>query len=220
MDLVTSLGALAEQNLSGISFLVAYGVTWTVCGVVWQRASERTAAFVTLFQGMVALPAALGLAALIGAIGQERPVPEELTQLSVLIGTSQLLGLPLLIYFVVRRQHTVVPFAFAAICSMHFVLYSWLYRTPVYIVMAVAIAIGAMILMLTAPRNRPRSGPARVCFLTGGLRLAAGPRPRLSLAVISSPAACRLPPSACRARRDRTPHAQTEGFSAPHRRDR
>ena len=174
MDLVASLGRLAEQNLSGISFLAAYGVTWLVCGVVWQRAAERTAAMVTLFQGMVALPAALGLAALIGAIGQERPVPDELTQLSVLIGTSQLLGLPLLIYFVVKRQYGVVPFAFAAITSMHFVLYAWLYRTPVYIVMALAISLGAMVLMLTAPPDRPRSGPARVCFLTGGLLLAAG----------------------------------------------
>ncbi|MEE6282103.1 DUF7010 family protein [Georgenia sp. MJ170] len=173
MDLVDSLGQLAEQNFSGIAFLIAYGVTWMVCGLVWQRADERVAAYVTLFQGLVALPAALGISALIGAIGQARPVPDEVTQLSVLIGTSQLLGLPLLIFFIVKRQHTVVPFAFAAITAMHFVLYAWLYRTPVYIAMAVAISIGAMVLMLTAPEDRPRSGPARVCYLTGALLLAA-----------------------------------------------
>ena len=69
MDLVGSLERLAEQNLSGVSFLVAYGVTWTVCGLVWQRADDRVAALVTLFQGLVALPAALGISAVVGATG-------------------------------------------------------------------------------------------------------------------------------------------------------
>src|SRR5690625_7480995 len=67
--------------MSGVAFLAAYGVTWLICGVLWRRASERVAAFATLFQGMVAFPVALGLSALIGAIGQARPVAEEVTQL-------------------------------------------------------------------------------------------------------------------------------------------
>src|SRR5699024_12288266 len=96
-------------------------VTWLICAVLWRRASERVAACATLFQGMVAVPVALGLSALIGAIGQARPVAEEVTQLSVLIGTSQLLGLPLLIFLIVKHQYTLVPFSFASITSMHFV---------------------------------------------------------------------------------------------------
>ena len=70
VELMESLRLLAEQNMSGVAFLTAYGVTWLVCGGLWQRASERVAAFATLFQGMVAFPAALGLSALSGAIGQ------------------------------------------------------------------------------------------------------------------------------------------------------
>lgn len=171
VELVESLALLAEQNMSGLAFLTAYGVTWLVCGAVWQRASERAAAFVTLFQGMVALPAALGLSALIGALGRERPVADEITQLSVLVGTSQLLGLPFLIHLVVRHQYTLVPFAFAAITSMHFVLYSWLYQTPVYIVMAVLISLGTATVMFTAPEAKRRAGPTRVSVLTGGLLL-------------------------------------------------
>lgn len=53
MDLVDSLNALAAQNRSGIAFLGAYGLTWTVCAVVWLRTTKRTAAYVTLFQGLV-----------------------------------------------------------------------------------------------------------------------------------------------------------------------
>lgn len=172
MDLVESLQLLAEQTLSGLAFLTAYGVTWVVCGVLWQRAPARVAAYATLFQGLVALPAALGLSAAIGAIGQERPVPDEITQLSVLIGTSQLLGLPFLIYLVVKQRYALVPFAFAAITSMHFVLYTWLYQTPVYIVMAALIALGTAAVMLAAPEDERPAEPARVSFLTGGVLLA------------------------------------------------
>lgn len=169
MDLVESLASLAEQNMSGMAFLTAYGVTWLVCGVIWVHASQAVAALATLLQGVIAFPAALGLSALIGAIGQERPVADEITQLSVLIGTSQLLGLPFLIFLTVKHQYTLVPFAFATITSMHFVLYAWLYRTPVYIAMAVLISLGTTAVMLTGPEGNRTAGPARVSFLTGGL---------------------------------------------------
>lgn len=186
MELLPSLTLLAEQTRSGVAFVTAYGLTWLICGAFWHRASARTAAFATLFQGMVAFPLALGGSALIGAIGQGRPVADEITQLSVLIGASQLLGLPFLIFLVVKHWYTLVPVAFATLTSMHFVLYSWLYRTPVYIVLAVAVAVGAVIVTLTAPqsvrsthggeqpepREVPAAGAARVCILTGGLLLA------------------------------------------------
>lgn len=174
MEPVDTLRLLAEQNRSGLAFLAAYGATWLICGAIWGRATERTAAFATLFQGVVAFPVALGLAALIGAIGQERPVAEAITQLSVLIGTSQLLGLPFLIYLIVRRDYTLVPLAFAVITSMHFVMYSWLYRTPIYIAMAVAISLGSTAAMLIAPETTRRAGPMGVSFWTGGLLLATG----------------------------------------------
>src|SRR5699024_11847923 len=136
VDLVESLQLLAEQNISGVAFLLAYGATWLVCGVLWQRVAMRVAAYAPLFQGLVALPVALGVSFLIGAVGSERPVADEITQLSVLIGMSQVMGLPYLIYLVVKRQFVVMPFVFAFISTMHFVLYSCLYHTPIYIAMA------------------------------------------------------------------------------------
>lgn len=172
MDLEESLERLADQALSGASFLAAYGLTWVVCAVLWRRRTERTAALATLFQGLVALPVALGLSVAIGALGAERPVADEITQLSVLVAVSQLLGLPFLIHLVATARYTLVPFAFAAITSMHFVLYSWLYRTPAYIVMAVVISIGTLAVTATAPADDPRAGPVRVCALTGGSLLA------------------------------------------------
>ena len=171
MDLADALRQLAEQNLSGVAFLSAYGLTWLVCAVFWSRASQRTAAYATLFQGMVAFPIALGLSALIGAIGQSRPVPEEITQFSILVGTSQLLGLPLLIYLIIKRHYGLVPVVFATITAVHFVLYSWLYQTPLYIGMAVLIALSTTAVMGAADEANPRSGPGRVCLVTGSLLL-------------------------------------------------
>lgn len=136
MELVDSLSRLAEQNIFGLAFLTAYG-----------------------------------LSALIGAIGPARPVPAEITQLSILIGTSQLLGLPLLIYLVVKHHYALVPFVFATITAIHFVLYAWLYQTSLYIVMAALIALGTATVMLTVPDAQTKAGPIRVCLLTGGLLL-------------------------------------------------
>ncbi|MBO0596811.1 hypothetical protein I2485_15255 [Nesterenkonia sp. E16_7] len=171
MNLTSPLQELADQNISGAAFLLAYGMTWLVCAVLWERATSRTAAVATLFQGVIAFPAAIGLSFLIGAFNQPSPVPAEITQLSILIGTSQLLGLPFLIYLAVTERYSLLPVAFASMVSMHFVLYSWLYQTPWYIVMAVLISVAAVIMMATAPKAPERVGPARVCWVTGILLL-------------------------------------------------
>lgn len=171
MDLTSALEELANQNISGAAFLIAYGTTWLVCAVMWQKTTPRTAALATLFQGMVAFPVAIGLSFLVGALAEPSPVPGDITQLSILIGTSQLLGLPFLIYLVITQRYALLPIAFASMVSMHFVLYSWLYQTPGYIVMAVLISVAALLTMATAPDEPQRIGPARVCWVTGGLLL-------------------------------------------------
>lgn len=149
--------------------MIAYGLTWIVCAILWQKLSPKHAALATLFQGMVAFPVAIGLSFAIGALGGDRPVEESITQLSIYIGTSQLLGLPFLIYLYTRQHYTLMPYAFAAICAMHFVLYSWLYQTPYYVVMSVVIALGGFIIMATSrSKSIDNSLPAsRVCLFTG-----------------------------------------------------
>ena len=67
---VTDLGRafqdLAAASHSGCAFLLAFGSTWLVCGVVAFRFSQRTAALCVLFQGVVALPLAFLLQRLLG----------------------------------------------------------------------------------------------------------------------------------------------------------
>lgn len=117
MDVEEYTRALAAANRYGWAFLAAYGSTWIVSAVAWAKTSPRTAAIVTLFQGMVALPAALALTFLVP--GPPRPSHAALESLSVVLATGQLLGLPVVIFLVLSRRYTVVPLGAVVLLVVH-----------------------------------------------------------------------------------------------------
>ncbi|WP_144122723.1 DUF7010 family protein [Catellatospora sichuanensis] len=164
--------ALALANRHGWAFLAAYGTTWMLCALAWLRASPRTAAYITLFQGAVALPGALALTALIP--GPPRPDLAVFDSLSVTIATGQLLGLPVVIFFVISGRHTLVPLVMVTILVVHFAPYTWLYGTPLYAMMGAAISLSAVLLTHRAEREGGPGqvvGARRVCLSTGLLML-------------------------------------------------
>lgn len=168
--------AIGEHTGHGWGFLAAYGATWLVCAVLWRRASARTAAYATLFQGMVALPVALALTEL--TAGPERPVLEGMEMLSILLASGQLLALPLVIYLVVRQRYTLVPLAMAIILVVHFAPYAWLYATALYLVMGGVVAVGVVVAMNVAGRDKDAEEEREVAragatSLTVGVTLAA-----------------------------------------------
>ncbi len=164
--------ALAEANRYGWGFLAAYGTTWLICGVAWGRASARTGAFFTLFQGMAALPVAI----LLTALTPGPPLPEmaSMDALVILLASGQLLGLPIVIYLTVAKRYSLVPLAMALLVAVHFAPYSWLYDTPLYLAMGGAVSVGAVIAMVIADRSDSSSddtarGPMLLCFVVGGV---------------------------------------------------
>lgn len=70
------------------------------------------------------------------------------------LASGQLLALPLVIFLVVRHRYTLVPFAMTIIVVVHFAPYSWLYATPVYLVMGGVVSLGAVVAMAAAGRDR------------------------------------------------------------------
>lgn len=171
-ELTTVLKDLADQNHSGAAFLAAYGVTWLVCAYLWRVMSARNAALATLFQGMVALPVALGISATLGMFN-ERPGGELITQLSMLVAMSQLLVLPFLIVLHSKKQYSIIPLLFALAGAIHFVPYAWIYQTPVYIAMAVVLAIGLAVLYATdSDPSMSRRSAGASCALAGVVLLA------------------------------------------------
>lgn len=174
IDLPTTLNQLAELNYSGAVFLVAYGLTWLACALLWRHISPKNAALVTLFQGMVALPIALGVSAALGMF-DDRPGGEMITQLSMLVAMSQLLILPLLIVLHAKKNYTAIPLLFALAGAIHFVPYAWLYQTPIYVIMSVVLAVAlTVVYSVDKPKTGQLMSPqaaSLVCGVTGGLLL-------------------------------------------------
>lgn len=181
MDVEEYTRALAAANRHGWAFLAVYGVTWLVAAMAWARASPRTAAIVTLFQGMVALPVALALALL--NPGPPPPHHAALDSLSVTMATGQLLGFPVVILLVLSRRYTLVPLGLVILLVVHFAPYSWLYGTPLYIVLGAAISLAAA---LVSHRDERDGGPGPIVGahrtrLLSGLLLLSGAAVALAL---------------------------------------
>ncbi len=166
----TILEQLTEMNYSGVAFLFSFGATWLICAAFWKLTTAKTAGYATLLQGLVALPIALTVSYLIGALS-ENPGGDLFTQLSITIAMSQMLILPLIIVMQAKEQHTLVPFVFSGSISIHFVMYAWMYQTWLYILMPVMIAVGIAFIYGT-DKNGDQAYPTskaagRSCFLTG-----------------------------------------------------
>src|SRR5699024_11784205 len=100
------------------------------CASLCSRTSPCRAASASLFQGMLALPIALGLTALTATF--DRPELDGMDLLPVLLRVGQLLVLPLVIFLVATRRYTLVPLAMAIVLVVHFALYSWRSATRLY----------------------------------------------------------------------------------------
>lgn len=161
---------LAETNYSGAPFLIAYGITWIICGYLWKKTENRTASLATLFQGMVALPAALFVMYMIGSF-RNRPDTGIIDDLVVIVAMSQLLVLPLLISMFMKKHYTLIPFVFSSAAAVHFLIYTWLYQTLAYSIMAILIALslGFIYGRKTADEHITEQDAAFACFSTGSL---------------------------------------------------
>lgn len=176
MTISEYVDALGEATGHGWGFLAAHGLTWVLCGVLWWRSSPRVAAYATLFQGMLALPLAVGLTAL--TPGPPRPVLDGMESLTILLSSGQLLALPVVIYLVASKRYTTVPLAMVIVLVVHFAPYSWLYGTPLYLVMGAAVSVGAVIATARSTGDgdqgseQPGSkGAGRVSLTTGAVLL-------------------------------------------------
>jgi len=161
----TLLLQLAEVNYSGAPFLIGYGITWIICGVLWRKLKSRYAALGTLFQGTIAFPIALLIMGFIGSFAK-RPEIGILNDLVIIVAMSQLLVLPLLIQIFRKEHFTLIPFLFSAAGTVHFIIYAWLYQTSAYIAMSILIAV-----TLAITYEKSEIAAARVCFTTGILLL-------------------------------------------------
>jgi hypothetical protein len=162
--------ALGEATGHGWGFLSAYGLTWLICALAWHRRGAKVGAYCTVLQGTVALPLALALTA-VGS-GAPRPSMPGMDSLSMLLSAGQLLGLPIVLHLVATGRFTLVPLSMTILLVVHFAPYSWLYATPLYLVMGGVLSVAAVIATATATRggsdpDAEVSGAGRVCLVNG-----------------------------------------------------
>jgi hypothetical protein len=146
-DLDQALNDVSASSAGGAPFLIAYGATFILTGILSFFIPVRTAALIAMFQGAVALPVAFWLER---KMGSKRMQPDNpLKALSGLMAMSQALGLPALI-IAYSLNPIIIPAMLAGLGGVHFVPYAWLHRTRVYIILGAALSIGAFILLSAA----------------------------------------------------------------------
>jgi hypothetical protein len=145
MNLDQALTEVSASSAGGAPFLIAYGMTFILTGILSFFLAEETTALIAMFQGVVALPLALWLER---RMGWARMSPNNpLRVLSMQLAFSQALALPALIV-VFNLNPRAIPVILAGLGGVHFLPYAWLHRTRVYAVLATAISLGAFGLQL------------------------------------------------------------------------
>ncbi len=146
-DFRQALDEVSASSAGGAPFLICYGITFIITGILAFFLPRETSALVAMFQGGVALPAAFQLERMMGdgRMSNENP----LKSLSAQLAISQGLAIPFLIvlYNIDPGQ---IPVAMAGLGGVHFLPYSWLHRTKIYAIVGFLIAVGSfgLILML------------------------------------------------------------------------
>ena len=145
MTLSHAFNEVSASSAGGAPFLIAYGLTFIVSGILSYVLPDKTAALIVLFQGGVALPLAFWLERRMGwgRMAADNP----LRSLSVQLAVSQALALPALIVAFDLNPRS-IPVIMAGLGGVHFLPYAWLHRTRIYTALAVAISFGAFGLQL------------------------------------------------------------------------
>lgn len=104
-----------------------------------------------------------------------RPDNPLLNQLSLVLSVSQIFALPWVIAVIMARRWRTSALVMAVTTAVHFAPYSWLYRTPQYLVLGAVIAIGIAVLQRVADRRDESSEASgwQVAALVGVSLLAA-----------------------------------------------
>ena len=144
---VSEIDAIRQQgivsSLAGFPFLLVFGCVWLAAGGLSYVVPRNIAPWVYVFLGM---PAALLAIALERRMGYAPPPdPDPLLPLTLQILFVQMVAFPAIL-LVWEASPDLVPVAMAAIVGAHFLPFQWVYRTMVYAVLGVVVAVGPFIL--------------------------------------------------------------------------
>jgi len=145
LDFATAHADVIQATHRGFAFLVVNGLGWLVAGILALRwPVQRTATFLMLM-GFVTVPLALALRALLGFPPYNPDNP--LNTLGLLIAFTPAVAVPAMVIAYVKYP-LYLPSVMAALVGGHFLPYTWLYQTGVYLALGIAVAVVPSALML------------------------------------------------------------------------
>ena len=152
-DLNRARHDIVTSSAGGAPFLICFGATIALSALIWPLFPVKIAALIVMFQGNLALPAAFWLERRMGWTTMAPDNP--LKSLSIQLAMSQIIAFPAVIV-AYDLSPTAVPVTLASIAGGHFLPYSWLQRTPVYIALAIAVSAGALAIQIALGAAAPR----------------------------------------------------------------
>jgi hypothetical protein len=136
---------VSASSAGGAPFLISYGCTFVLTGILSYFLAREISALIVIFQGAVALPAAFWLERSMRESWMSADNP--LRNLSTQLAISQALAIPFLIV-VYNINPGQIPVVMAGLGGVHFLPYGWLHRTRIYVALAAIISIGSFTLVL------------------------------------------------------------------------
>ncbi len=147
MKPIPELDALRRQailaSLAGFPFLLVFGVVWIVAGTLSYLVPRDIAPWIYVLLGMPATPIAIALERRVGYVRAANPDP--LLPLTLQILFVQMVAFPAIL-LVWSLKPPYLPVAFAAVVGAHFLPFQWVYRTRLYGVLGVTVAVGPYVL--------------------------------------------------------------------------
>ncbi len=147
MKPVSELDAIRQQAilsaLAGFPFLLVFGFGWIAAGLLSYLAPHDVAPWIYVFLGIPAVPIAIILERRLGYVRAAQPGP--LLPLVLQILFVQIVAFPAILLVWDSAPHY-LPVAFAAVVGAHFLPFQWIYRTRLYGVLGVVIAVGPFVL--------------------------------------------------------------------------
>lgn len=136
---------ISASSAGGAPFLIGYGATFIITGMLAFYLLRETTALIAMFQGVVAFPVAFWLERRMGTkrVSADNP----LGKLSAQLAISQAFAIPFLIV-VYNINPGQIPVVMAGLGGVHFLPYGWLHRTKIYVVLAAIISLGSFALVI------------------------------------------------------------------------
>ena len=138
------------SSLAGFPILLVFGAAWIVAGSLSFVVPPNLAPWVYVLLGVPAMPVALALERRIGYV--EAPNPDPLLPLTLQILFVQVVAFPAIL-IVWEESPAYVPVAFAAIVGGHFLPFQWVYKTAIFLVLGIVVAVGPFALAVLFGRR-------------------------------------------------------------------